>query len=304
MQADRVDDRDARAALDRHWAVAALDPAQRRQAQVAAERWWSALRGTHTLEGGVAKLTRAERQAVELVAAAYERAALDRVERATALVPAPGGESGLVEREAVELQVAARRAFLLAGALELPELPDPARLYHVLRVAAMGVVGAEGELVQRWLERVRGELPLDTDDPALAWDVRMRRETTAVWLMLLGGLTPERVRWSFERLGTLRELRLVHEAEFLAAQSAAAAQQARLQLATVYALADAAATVVSHATSGPHAATLGELAARLETARAATTGATLLDRALPWLHLAARLIVAQHSNQLTLPGLL
>ena len=285
----------AREAVERSWSVAAIEEDRRRRALAAADRAWEGLTRADAPAGR--RLTATELALVEPVLLAYERAALDRLPTEGARVD---GARAIAAHE--ELRHAAHTTLRLARVLTLPE-HDPAASTHALRVAAMTVVAEDADTLVRWRDTIGSTLALDAP-PSLRWDAMLRRTVTRVWLDLLGRGSADVVEEAFEVLGSLRELRHAREPEFLSGLTSAEAQHARLELARLYALANAAATLVVNARRGPLVETPARLAEAFRELRGLSVGDGAVDRMLPWLHGASTIVAARGGVQIPLPGLL
>lgn len=281
--------------IERHWAVAAISPDNRRLARAAADGAWDALIANSPARGRALHLEQHATLISEL-ATAYERAALERVE---ALSRSGTGDDG--ERVREELEAAAAEAFGLFRALPLPDETDPPRLYHLLRVAAIAVVGDARAGLDQWIAVGGDALDLEPRDGR--WDATLRARLATVWLDLLRGPSHAAIERSFESLGYLREQRAHQEAELLASLPAAAAQQMRLHLFALYYMADAAAALTLHGRRGPLPETTARIASDFENARAVTLGDMTLDVVLQWLDVAARRIADRQTTQMELPGI-
>lgn len=288
--------REAREALERHWAVAALPAPERAAALVAADRAWEGMDAVGAPSGR--RLSTSERELVERAADAWERAALDRI--GTVLGERPSDASAA----RTELAVAAQLTFRLRRVLPLPG-EERAAHHLALRLAAMAVVADDAAAFAHWRAQAGARLPLDTP-PALAWEATMRRAVARALLDLLappaGLAAADVVDECFEVLGELRELRAVRESEYLLALPTAEADLGRTQLIALYTLANVAATLVVHARRGPFAETPARIAADLGALRSLAAGT--LDRLIPWLQVAAEQVAARQGAQIPLPGLL
>lgn len=281
-------------AIERHWAVAAISADNRRLARAAADGVWEALLTQRASRVPALHLEEHATLISEL-ATAYERAALERVD---ALTRGPVDDP---DRLHAELEAAAAEAFALFRALPIPDEPDPARLLHLLRVAAIAVVGDSRNGLEQWLEA--NAAALDLEPRSHRWDALLRARLAAVWLDLLRGPAPGAIERSFETLGNLREQRAQREAELLASLPAAAAQQMRLHLFALYYMADAAAALTLHGRRGPLPDTVARIAADFEQARAVTLGDMTLDVVLQWLDSAAQRTAVRQTAQMELPGI-
>lgn len=298
MQGDNGQDRATRDAVERSWAVAALEQQLRLRARTAATLAWDRLAEPHRTRSTGRLLTRPEIADIELVAQAYERAGLERIET----LRREG--AGASHRMRQELRVAAAELFEHLRVLPLPQPMNPDGFMHAMRIAAIAVVADRQSELAVWtratgLELAHGEWTTDE-----GWDAQLRAAVALTWLDLLSGPTPDAVERAFDRLGTLRELRPLRENELLAVLPLAGAQHMRLHLIALYGLAEAAAALVLHLRRGPHPRVFAQLAKHLDGVLATTTGDTAFDRLVPWLHAGAETIAARQSAQIPLPGLL
>lgn len=273
-----------------------LDDERRRRATEAAHRAWEHIVAPRRLGAAGRLLTRGETADVELLAAALEHEAVERLEATRR----PGGD-GARKRE--DLRVAAHHAFEMLRVLPLPADGDAELEFHVLRVVSLALVAEEHADLALWLRHVEGAARVAALDAA-RWDAELRRETALAWLELLDPQGVDGIERAFERIGRLREARLAREPELLTGLALADAQHMRLELAALYGLAGAAATLVAHLRRAPRAETLRELERHFETVRGVSFGRGPLDPALPWIEAAAELVARRHGSQLPLPGML
>jgi len=291
-----LDTRGTLDAVERHWAVSAISPGDRTLARSAADAAWAGL-----VEEGPgsrrARLSKSQAGLVAQLATAYDRAAVERIDASAV----DAGE-GVRDRSNVEIEAAAAHAFTLYRALPITGDDEPARLVHALRVTAVGVVGGARQTLPRWLDLTLPSLPLEPR-PTDTWDATLRMRLTAVWLDLLREGTPEAIERAFETLGRLREARGEQEALLLLSLPTAQAQQMRLHLEVLYALADAAIVLTLHGRRGPLPDVPVRLAHAFDHARAVTAGETALDGMLLWVREAAHRVAARRIAQLVLPGI-
>lgn len=282
--------------VDRHWAVAALDASVRATARADAQRAWNAL-----LKPGatrIGRLTASQVVVVTEVAAAYERAALDRAE----LLAASGRVTESATRLHAELEAAAGRAFELRRALPLPADATPL-LQAVLHLSGLSLMADRSRDLELWVRATQVDAALVPPEGA-SWNTAFELRLARIWLELLQcGGTGERIEQAFDLLGALREERPDAEAELLSALAITDAQQMRARLYALYYLADAAAALTLHARRGPLRETAERLAADFESARAIAFGEPGFDRAVEWLRLAAERIATRQSAQIEIPGL-
>lgn len=273
-----------------------LDDERRRRATEAAHRAWEHVISPRQLGAIGRLLTRGETADVELLLAGLEHEAIERLEAARR----PGGDAA---RKRDDLRIAAQRVFELLRVLPLPAEGDAELEFHVLRVVSLALVAELHGDLALWLRHAEAAARIAALD-ATRWDAELRRETTLAWLELLDPHGADGLEHAFERIGRLREARFAREPELLSGLALADAQQMRLELAGLYGLAGAAATLVAHLRRAPRAETLRELERHFETVRGVSFGRGALDPALPWIEEAAIVIARRHGSQLPLPGLM
>ena len=286
----------ARAALEQHWALAAIAPERRvllleRVAAVAPS-------DEATLGMPIA-------ESLAMLATAYEIAALGHLDAALA----PGDESATAELARESLAMGAGRAFHILRTLQLaPDSPELAAR-SILRLAAQAVVGRQNEAFDRWADRAVVHETLATLERELdqqSWDVRTRHLTWLAWIALLRHPDDAQLTLVRERLALLRELRMVSEAPFLAGLSGAPAMHARFHIFVTRQLAESAELLASTlhrrtGRAGRNAA--AALTLHFSVARSATSVGHGLDHLLTWVHAAAVTIAGGVTDQLELPGM-
>jgi hypothetical protein len=294
----------ARAALDDHWAVAAI-PAERRGLLL--ERAESAaLMPGEGLGDPIA-------DGLALLETAYELAALGQLE--AALDPTPGAPRDLAQ---AILTLGAARAFRCAAALRAPTEEPEALLKRALRLGAMATVARHPEAFLRWWE-VRHHA---ADALRLAaarlegapWEQYARGTLWLAWLGLLGAplaspdriAPPERMPLldTRQRLAALRERR--QRQESIAPDDgvgSAAALRARMTGFAIRHLADATELVTVAVVRRTLPDVSSQVRLHLSAARAALAGDHGVDLLLAWLQAAGVTLAGGVTAQLELPGL-
>jgi hypothetical protein len=295
----------ARAALDDHWAVAAI-PAERRQLLL--ERAESAaLAPGDGLGDPIA-------DGLALLGTAYELAALGQLD--AALDPAPGMARDVAQ---AVLTLGAARAFRCAAALRPPLEAPEALLAWTLRLGALATVARQGDAFQGWwtvrlgvAEGVpRAASQLDT----AGWEEYARGTLWCAWLGLLGaplGLPdrptpPDRLPLmdTRQRLATLRERRLRQETQVAhdPGEPSAAALRARMTEFAIRHLADATELVTVAVVRRTLPDVSAEFRLHVSAARAALAGDHGVDLLLAWVLAAGITLAGGVTAQLELPGL-
>jgi hypothetical protein len=295
----------ARAALDDHWAVAAI-PAERRQLLL--ERAESAaLAPGDGLGDPIA-------DGLALLGTAYELAALGQLD--AALDPTPGMARDVAQ---AVLALGAARAFRCAAALRPPVQDPEALLKWTLRLGAQATVARQGDAFQRWWELRQGVADgvpraagqLDT----ASWEVFARGTLWCAWLGLLGAPMghpdrpppPERMPLldTRQRLATLRERRLRQEATVThdPGEPSAAALRTRMTEFAIRHLADATELVTVAVVRRSLPDVSAEFRLHVSAARAALAGDHGVDLLLAWVLAAGITLAGGVTAQLELPGL-
>jgi len=294
----------ARAALDDHWAVAAIPPERRHLLLERAES--AALAPGEGLGDPIA-------DGLALLETAYELAALGHLD--AALDPTPGTARDLAQ---AILALGAARAFRCAAALRPPVEDPEAFLKRALRLGAMATVARQPEGFLRWWEvrqhatdgLRRAAAQLD----GAPWELYARGTLWLAWLGLLGApvapadraATAERLPLldTRQRLAALRERRPRPEpAARDEALASADALRARMTEFAIRHLADATELVTVAVVRRTLPDVSAEVRLHLSTARAALATDHGVDLVLAWLQAAGVTLAGDVTAQLELPGL-
>lgn len=292
----------ARAALDDHWAVAAI-PAERR-ALLLERADSAALRPGDGLGEPIA-------DGLALLGTAYELAALGQLE--TALHPAPSAARDLAQ---AVLALGAARAFRCAAALRPPTDDDESALKWALKVGALALVSRQTEAYVRWWE-IRTHVARSVRQAALRfeqepWEAYARGTLWMAWLGLLGApvVAPtepagdERPALSAtrNRLAAFRERRADHDVPGEGPVLNTAALRARMTEFAIRHLADATELLTVAVLRRTLPDVSGEFKLHLSAARSAMAGDHGQDILLAWLQAAGVTLAGGVTAQLELPG--
>lgn len=292
----------ARAALDDHWAVAAI-PAERR-ALLLERADGAALRPGDGLGEPIA-------DGLALLGTAYELAALGQLE--TALHPAPSAARDLAQ---AVLALGAARAFRCAAALRPPTDDDESAIKWALKVGALALVSRQTEAYVRWWE-IRTHVAGSVRQAALRfehepWEAYARGTLWMAWLGLLGApvVAPAdlgtdempAVSATRNRLAAFRERRADHDVPSEGPVLNTAALRARMTEFAIRHLADATELLTVAVLRRTLPDVSGEFKLHVSAARSAMAGDHGQDILLAWLQAAGVTLAGGVTAQLELPG--
>ncbi len=291
---DRESEMLARAALDQHWAVAAIPPERRALLLDRVEQANST---------DDAPLGEPIAESLTMLATAYEIASLGQLE---VVMHESGAEARRLARNVLALGAA--RAFRVYLAIELPEGDLELSIRAITRLAALAVVGRQREGFALWAARpaVLELLEEAERESSAEWNATDQSTRLAVWLCWLALLRrPDRDRLGelIDRLGMLRERRSAVPNTRLDPREPASVLRARFQHFVLRQSAEAAEELAA----ALHRRTVPDISAKLSlhfgAARSAATGDHSLDLLLAWLHGASVMIAGGVTDQLELPGM-
>lgn len=272
-----------------HWAVAAIDPAERQSALSLSEQACAAGPPARIISG-------AENQRLAETAGAYDLAARERLDAAGGLQPHELSDSLRQEIEAIT-----SRAFVLQLALPIPADAD-AEALNALHLAALAEVANRRGDWYRWEEWACGApLLLDDSEREIPWDRQLLLHASELWRVLLRDPIAGQER-AMEIVARIRERRADREAALFAPLDARHTARAKFALFAWYHVFDAATELLLYLRHGQPRNIYQSLALHLSLARSATSGDYELEGLLTWLFAASTRVARPSVAQLELPG--
>lgn len=273
---------------DGHWAVSAIDPAERESALALAEKACAA--------GPPARLDSSLGERIAEIAGAYDLAARERLESAGAMHP-----HELPEAMRQEIETLAGRAFVLHLALPIPGDAD-AEALNALHLAALAEVANRRGDWDRWEGWSAGApLRLDDSEREIPWDRQLLLHATELWRLLLRDADGAKER-AMEIIARVRERRAEREAALFGPLDVRHTARAKFALFAWYHVLDAATELLLFLRHGQPRHIQQVLSLHLSLARSAASGDYELEGLLTWLNAAAARVARPPGGQLELPG--
>lgn len=269
--------------LSAHWAVAAVDPADRdRAASLVNERLAKRAVGRQ-IDFDFSEQS-GDDDLLDRLALAYEMAAIEGLD---ALSRASGGNDALRAQSIAS----AYRAYDIRRLDSTPEGTQE-RIHHVLRISALAYCGERWSDLRRWYE----ENPSALASPSIAdvgWDQRLLFRIFECWVRLFRKNGWNDLHAIHEIIAGLRQDQREHEASILAEGSQAAGRATALRLVALYHWAKATEVVAKYVQQGGSQAVFGLIDKNFEAAiaAAAAAGDPQHDVMMRWLHAAARIMI-------------
>jgi replicative superfamily II helicase len=273
------------AALEHHWAVAAISESSRERAHDVAN-----YRLVKNAVGGQLRLQFKEREPDEALivrlAMAYEVAAAEGLD---ALLHHTTEERKAL---AIQAQAGAFRAFELRRTLPIPT-ETTERIFHVLHLASLAYAGDRWADLRRWLF----DHEKDVDAPAQApaeWELRVLYRVYEAWLRLFRKNSWADVNGIATIVASLRVEQQQYEPDALERGSIIENKVTAIQLVALYHWAKATELLALYMLQGQPGGIREQLDLHFEKAiRAASTINDMrLEMLLRWLHVAGRHMVA------------
>lgn len=272
-----------------HWAVAAIDLAERQTALELAEKACATGPPARALNG-------LESERLGEIAGAFDLASRERLDAAGSLQP-----HELSEPVRQEIEAVTGRAFVLQLALPIPSDAD-AEALHALHLAALAEVANRRGDWYRWEKWASGApLRLDDSEREIPWDRQLLLHAAELWRVLLRDPASGQER-AMEIVARIRERRADREAALFAPLDARQTARAKFALFAWYHVLDAATELLLYLRHGEPRRIYQTLALHLSLARSATSGDYELEGLFTWLLAAAGRVVRPSGAQLELPG--
>ncbi|GLS42869.1 DEAD/DEAH box helicase [Methylobacterium brachythecii] len=269
--------------LSAHWAVGAIDQADRNRAAALVNERLAVRAVGHQIAFDFTEQA-GDDELLDRLALAYEMAAIEGLD---ALSRASGG-SEVLRSQCV---ASAYRAYDIRRLLPAPDTTLE-RIHHVLQISALAYCGERWSDLRRWYQ----ESPAALVSPSIAdvaWDERLLFRIFECWVRLFRKDGWNDLHAIHEIIAGLRKDQKEHEAASLKTGSDAADRATAFRLIALYNWAKATEVVAEYILQGGAQTVFGQIDKNFEAAiaAAAAAGDPQHEVMMRWLHAAARIMI-------------
>jgi hypothetical protein len=272
--------------LEKHWAIDALERADRLKAFAISNAWLVKQATGKQLHVSFVD-SPDDLALLERAALAYELAALEGVHYL--LYPGSDAESSRLRDQA---QAAAFQCFQLSQVLPVPDQREKS-IFHMLHLAGLAYAADRWNDLRRWI-RDQGATIAAPSVAEVDWDKRLLFRLYDCWLRLLRKNSWDDLDSVREIVAGLREDQKAFEAQLLKAEHPEETTALAIRLVSLYHLAKATELLAVYMLQGEPAGISAELDRHFEASGKAALRAQdpPLQVLINWLHLSARRMVA------------